>query len=359
MIPYGRQSIDRTDIEALAHVFDTNWLTQGPTVTKFEKKLAQISGAKFAVAVSSGTAALHLAYLAAGIGRNDNGRDEVITTPNTFVATTNMLLATGPRPVFCDIDPVTRNLDQRKIESLITKHTKAIVPVHYSGLPCDMDEILRIAKKHKLIVIEDACQALGSTYKNKQIGSLKSDMTVYSFHPVKAITTGEGGAIVTNSKKYYKRLLLLRSHGITKDKHGFNIMTELGYNYRLTDFQAALGLSQLERLSKFVKSRRVIAARYNRKLKNVPNIILPIESRESAWHLYPIALAGKLRGKNREVINALRENGIGAQWHYPVVYLHPYYKKLGYKKGQCPVAEKFCSNEISLPIYPGLSEKDQ
>ncbi|HEY4515491.1 MAG TPA: UDP-4-amino-4,6-dideoxy-N-acetyl-beta-L-altrosamine transaminase [Candidatus Paceibacterota bacterium] len=357
MIPYGKQSLDESDYESVAKVLRGDWLTQGPTVKEFESELARVSGARFAVAVSSGTAALHIAYLTAGIGKDH----EVITTTNTFVATSNMLLAVGAKPVFCDIDPVMHNIDTKQIEKLITKRTRAIVPVHYSGLPCDMDEILKIARKHKLIVIEDACHALGSAYKGKPIGSLKSDMAVFSFHPVKAITTGEGGAIVTNSKKYYEKLLLLRSHGITKDKAGFNSMIELGYNYRLTDIQAALGLSQIKKLDKFISTRRMIASRYKQALQNLPNIILPGEqaNRLSAWHLYPIALTGKILGKQHEVINKLREQGIGAQWHYPAVYLHPYYRKLGYKKGLCPVAEEFCGNEISLPIFPSLTLRDQ
>src|SRR3990167_2153653 len=226
LIPYGRQTIDADDIRVVVKVLKSNWLTQGPTVKKFEESLAKYCGAKFAVAVSNGTTALHLAYLAAEIGADD----EVITTPNTFVATTNMLIAVGAKPVFCDIRLDNYNIDEAKIEELITAKTKAIVPVHFAGYPCHMDKILSLAKKHNLLVIEDACHALGASYKNKKIGGI-GDMSVFSFHPVKSITTGEGGAILTNNYELYKKLTHLRTHGITKNDKGFNVMTALGYNY--------------------------------------------------------------------------------------------------------------------------------
>ncbi len=231
MIPYGRQQIDKKDMESVIGVLGSDFLTQGPKTKELEEKLARYCGSKYAVLVCNGTAALHLAYLAAGI---KNG-DEVITTPNTFAATSNMLLLLGAKPVFCDIRLDTYNIDESRIEKLINKRTKAIVPVHFAGHPCEMGAILKIAKKHKLIVIEDACHALGAEYKNKKIGGL-GDMTTFSFHPVKSITTGEGGAILTNNENYYHKLLELRSHGIHKDENGFNVMTCLGYNSRLTDF---------------------------------------------------------------------------------------------------------------------------
>src|SRR3989338_338438 len=228
-IPYGRQKIDDNDIKAVVKVLRSDWLTQGPSVKQFEKSLAKYCGAKFAVAVSNCTAALHLAYLAADL----NAGDEVITTPNTFVATSNMLVAVGAKPVFCDIRLDNYNLDETKIEELITPRTKAIVPVHFAGHPCEMDKILGLARKHNLLVIEDACHALGASYKNKRVGCI-GDMSVFSFHPVKSITTGEGGAILTDNPEFYKKLAHLRTHGITKDKNGFNVMTALRYNYRIT-----------------------------------------------------------------------------------------------------------------------------
>ncbi|MEK7068159.1 MAG: DegT/DnrJ/EryC1/StrS family aminotransferase, partial [Patescibacteria group bacterium] len=256
MIPYGHQFIDDSDIKTVTAVLRSDWLTQGPQVRRFEQALAKFCGVKYAVAVSSGTAALHLAYLAVGL----RAGDEAITTPNTFAATANMLLAVGVRPVFGDIRADTYNLDESKIEKLITKKTKAIIPVHFAGQPCAMIYIKNIAKKHNLRVIEDACHALGARYRNTAIGSCKhSDLAVFSFHPVKSITTGEGGAIATNSKTYYEKLLLLRSHGMHKGKDGKNVMIALGYNYRITDIQSALGVSQLKKLASFIKRRHQVA----------------------------------------------------------------------------------------------------
>src|SRR3989339_21811 len=267
-IPYGKQTIDTQDIKTVEATLKSDWLTQGPKIQAFEKALANYCRAKYAVAVSSGTAALHLAYLATGLAHGD----EVITTPNTFVATTNMVLACGAKPVFADIRLDTYNLDETKIETLITPRTKMIVPVHFAGQPAEMSTILRLAKKHQLLVIEDACHALGAEYQNKKIGALGSDMTIFSFHPVKPITTGEGGAIVTNNRKYYAQLLLLRSHGIKKDRRGFNVMTALGYNYRLTDIQSSLGLSQLKKLDRFLTKRRQIVGWYQAELKQISKI---------------------------------------------------------------------------------------
>ena len=285
MLPYGKQHLDGQDIAAVVRVLQSDFLTTGPEISKFEQNVAKFVGAKYAVAVSSGTAALHLAYLVAGLKTGD----EIITTPNTFVATTNMALAVGAKPVFCDIRLDTYNIDEKQIEKLITKRTKAIVPVHFAGQPCDLAKIKRLAVKHRLVVIEDAAHALGAKFKGRPIGSGHGDLAIFSFHPVKAITTGEGGLIVTNNKKYYDRLKLLRSHGVTKDKKGFNVMTELGYNYRLTDFQAALGSSQLKKLTSFIRQRRAAVKVYEKKLKNLP-IILPTEARGnySGWHLYVI-----------------------------------------------------------------------
>ena len=350
MIPYGRQSIDKKDIVAVSAVLKSDWLTQGPKVLEFEKALAKYCSAKFAVAVSSGTAALHLAYSVAGIGEGD----EVITTPNTFVATTNMLLVVGAKPVFCDIRLDIYNLDKNEIEKLITKKTKAIVPVHFAGQPCEMDVILKIAKKYGLLVIEDACHALGAKCKNKKIGSI-SDMTIFSFHPVKSVTTGEGGAVLTNNKNFYKKLILLRSHGVVKDKKGFNVMTALGYNYRLTDIQAALGISQLKKLDKFIQKRHQAVELYEKYLGGNENIILPKELPEncSAWHIYVTRVKNK---KERiPLYNFLKKNDIGVNFHYPPVYSQPYYRENGYKNIFLPNTELYNETAITIPLYSQLS----
>jgi len=353
MIPYGRQSINQDDINEVARVLKSDWLTQGPKIKEFEKSLAEYCGAKYAVAVSSGTAALHLAYLAADLKTGD----EVITTPNTFAATANMLLAVGAKPVFCDIRPDTYNIDEEQIEKYITQKTKAIVPVHFAGHPCEMDKILKTAKKHGLLVIEDACHALGAKYKNKKIGSI-GDMTVFSFHPVKSITTGEGGAVLTNNKNLYNKLVHLRSHGITKDKNGFNVMTVLGYNYRLTDIQATLGLSQMKRLDNFINTRHKIVDWYNQELKNIKEIILPVEllNSRSSWHIYVIRTA-KQETRNK-LAKYLKNNGVGVNFHYPAVYSHPYYKNMGYKNTNLDNTENYHCSCITLPLYPDLKKSD-
>lgn len=348
-IPYGRQSIDNSDIKAVTKVLQSNWLTQGPAVKEFEESLAKYSNAKYAVAVSNGTAALHLAYLAAGFGVGD----EVITTPNTFVATSNMLLTIGAKPVFCDIRLDNHNIDESKIEKLITPKTKAIVPVHFAGHPCDMDKILKIAKKHKLIVIEDACHALGAKYKNKKIGGI-SDMTIFSFHPVKSITTGEGGAILTNNPDFYTKLTHLRTHGITKDANGFNVMTALGYNYRITDIQTALGSNQLKRLDKFIRARQLAYNTYVRELSKVKEVIIPSITREvlSANHLFVIKT--KDPKKRDGLANFLKQNGVGVNFHYPTVYSHPYYRENGYRDMALKNADFYHASCITLPLYVTL-----
>lgn len=353
MIPYGKQSISEKDINDVVETLKSPFLTQGPKVKEFEEKLAKISGAKYAVACSNGTAALHLAYMAIGLGKGD----EIITTPITFVATTNMALVLGAKPVFCDIRVDTSNIDETKIEKLITKRTKAIVPVHLAGEPCEMDTILKIAKKHKLKVIEDGCHALGSFYKKRPIGGI-SHMTVMSFHPVKSITTGEGGAVLTNDKKLYEKLQSLRSHGIHKDKKGFNIMTEMGYNYRITDIQCALGSSQLDRLNSFVEKRNEVAKEYQNLLGNNKNIILPVTQKESlsAWHIYVIRTANE---KDRlPLYNFLKEKGVGVNFHYPTVYSHPYYRKNGYAKTKLKNADIYHKTAITLPIFPLIKKEE-
>jgi len=355
MISYGHQFIDKEDIGAVLAVLKSDWLTQGPKISEFEKALAKYCGAKFVVVCSSGTAALHLAYLAAGLKKGD----EVITTPNTFVATANMILAVGAKPIFCDIRLDTYNIDEKQIKKLITKRTKAIVPVHFAGHPCEMEKISKIAKKRKLLVIEDACHALGAKYKGSKIGSCKySDMAVFSFHPVKSITTGEGGAIITNNEKYYKKLISLRSHGIHKDEKGKNVMTELGYNYRMTDIQAALGVSQLKKLDGFIKKRHSVVNNYKKGLKSVKSIILPQELKNvySGWHIYVIRT---VRSENRDTLaEFLKNNGVGVNFHYPCVYRHPYYKKNGYKDTKCQSAENYHATAITVPLYPALAQED-
>lgn len=368
-LPYGLHWIDEDDIQEVLKVLKSDWITQGPKVKEFEEKLANYCGAKYAVAVSSGTAALHLACLALGVKPGD----EVITSPITFLATSNSVLYCGGKPVFVDIDEKTYNIDVNKIEKNINKNTKGIIPVHFAGQPCDLDRIREIANKYNLWVIEDTAHALGAEYKGKKIGSF-SDLTIFSFHPVKAITTGEGGAITTNNKVLYEKLLMLRTHGVTKDNSKFKMqnaklkgvqwyyeMQELGYNYRITDFQCALGISQLKKLHKFIKRRREIVQIYNEAFKNVKEITTPCEKPnvKSAYHLYVLQIDFKKICKTRrQLFDYMRENNILLQVHYIPVYLQPYYQQLGYKKGICPKAEDFYQREISLPLYPSMRNTD-
>ncbi|OGN22151.1 MAG: UDP-4-amino-4,6-dideoxy-N-acetyl-beta-L-altrosamine transaminase [Candidatus Yanofskybacteria bacterium RIFCSPLOWO2_01_FULL_42_49] len=352
-IPYGRQSIDNDDIKAVVNVLRSDWLTQGPAVKQFEESLAKYCNAKYAVAVSNGTAALHLAYLAADLSAGD----EVITTPNTFAATSNMLLAVGAKPIFCDIRLDNYNLDETKIEKLVTSKTKAIVPVHFGGHPCNMDKILSMAKKHSLLVIEDACHALGASFKNEKVGGI-GDMSVFSFHPVKSITTGEGGAILTNNPKFYKKLAHLRTHGITKDEGGFNVMTALGYNYRITDIQTALGISQLKKLDKFVKARQKIFDIYKKELAGVKEVFTPSLAKNSVSSNHLFVIRTKDPTKRNPLANFLKQNGIGVNFHYPTVYSHPYYRKNGYKDVKLANADLYHNSCITLPLYVTL-EKSQ
>ena len=363
-IPYGHQTIGEDDIQAVVEVLRSDFLTTGPYVEEFENKVAEYVGAKYAVAVSNGTAALHVACLAAGIKEGD----EVITTPITFAASSNCVLYCGGTPVFADIDEKTYNIDPEDIRRKITPRTKAIIPVHFTGQPCDMDAIYQIAKEHNLLVIEDAAHALGAEYKGKKIGSI-SDMTTFSFHPVKPITTAEGGMVVTNDKKLYERLKLFRSHGITReeclmepkdDSEGgwYYQQLELGYNYRLTDVQAALGSSQMKKLDAFIQKRCEIVEEYDKAFANNPNIRTPyvLDGVMSGWHLYIIQVLNKNR---KEVFEELRKAGIGVNVHYIPVYKHPYYQKHGYNEVCCENAEELYKNMISLPIHPGLTKEQQ
>ena len=361
MIPYGRQTIEEDDIQAVVDVLRSDYLTTGPKIAEFEKMVADYVGAKYAVAISNGTSALHAACFAAGIQPGD----EVITTPLTFAASSNCVLYCGGTPVFADVDPQTYNIDPEDIRRKITDKTKAIIAVHLAGQPCDMDEIHKIAKEHDLLVIEDGAHALGSVYKGKKVGTL-SDMTTFSFHPVKPITTGEGGMIVTDNEEFYQKMMLFRSHGITRDE---NLMTrndgpwfyqqlDLGYNYRITDIQCALGCSQMKKLDRFLARRKEIVARYNEAFADCENIIIPYQlpETESGWHLYIVQVKNCDR---RKVFEALREQGIAVNVHYIPVYKHPYYQEHGYKDVHCRNAEEVYSHIISLPLYPTLTEEQQ
>ncbi len=359
-LSYGKQWLDKNDIKAVVNVLKTDWLTQGPKVEEFEKRVAQYCGAKYAVAVSSGTAALELAYLVGGIGKGD----EVITTPLTFTATCSALVHYGGRPVFVDIKEDSFSINPEEIEKKITKKTKAIVPVDFAGIPCDYDEISKIAKRNKLLIIEDASHALGSLYKGKKIGRL-ADMTVFSFHPVKGITTGEGGMVLTDNKKFYEKLKILRHHGIVKkpEKGGWYYDIETpGFNFRITDFQCALGLTQLKKLGKFIKRRREIVARYNKAFKDIEEIITPQEKSyvKSAWHIYPVQLKlERLKATRKKIFDYLRKQGIGVQVHYIPLHLISFYKKrFGYRTGDFPIAENYYKRAITLPLFPKMTDSD-
>ena len=359
-IPYATQWIENDDIEAVVSALKSTNLTQGPLVDSFEKKVADYCGAKYAVAVNSGTSALHIACLAAGISVGD----EVITSPITFVASANCILCCGGRPIFADILDDTINIDPQEIKKKLTSKTKAIIPVHFTGNPCDLEEINQIACEKNLIVIEDAAHALGAEYEGAKIGAGKfSDMTIFSFHAVKHITTGEGGMVLTNNEELYERLKFHRSHGITRDQKYLNKnngiwyyeMHKLGYNYRLTDIQCALGISQLKKLDRFVLRRREIAYKYNEAFRNFDRVAILKETPQakSSYHLYVIMVKNR-----RSIFDKMREGGIIVNVHYIPAYLHPYYQQLGYQSGLCPNAETYYQGAITLPLYPKMSDED-
>ncbi|WP_018781146.1 UDP-4-amino-4,6-dideoxy-N-acetyl-beta-L-altrosamine transaminase [Bacillus pseudomycoides] len=363
-LPYGKQSIDEDDIQVVINVLKSDFITTGPTIKQFENQVAAYVGAKYAVAFSSGTAALHGACFAAGISNDD----EVITTSMTFAASSNCVLYQGGVPVFTDIKSDTYNIDPNLIKDKITNKTKAIIPVHFTGQPVELEKISKIAQEYNLTVIEDAAHALGATYKKKKIGSI-SDMTMFSFHPVKHITTGEGGIITTNNEYYYQKLLQFRTHGITRnpnnltENHGpwYYEMQFLGYNYRMTDIQAALGLSQLQKLDSFIAKRKQYVSMYNMALKDLPEVILPkqLDHVDSSWHLYIIQLnLPMLKVDRKEIFQALQQENIGVNVHYIPIHLQPYYQKLGYQKGICPNAEKLYESIITLPLFSEMSEQD-
>lgn len=363
-LPYGKQQIDEQDIAAVVKVLRGNFLTTGPEIDEFERKVADYVGAEYAVAFSNGTAALHGACFAAGIGEGD----EVITTPMTFAASANCVLYQNATVVFADIDPLTYNIDPEAIAGKITNHTKAIIPVHFTGQPVDLDAIHEIAKEHNLIVIEDAAHAIGASYKGRKIGSI-SDMTMFSFHPVKHVTTGEGGIISTNNKSFYEKLIQFRSHGITREpsklqeNHGpwYYEMQFLGFNYRMTDIQAVLGTSQMDKLDMFVAKRREIVNTYNQSFGDMNEIIIPYQSSdgESSWHLYVVKLnLALLNGTRKEIFEALRQHNIGVNVHYIPVHLLPYYQDLGYERGSLPNSEQLYDEIITLPLFPAMGVED-
>ena len=357
-ISYGKQFIGDDDIQIVIDTLRSPFLTQGPKVTEFEQAVANYVGVKYAVAFSNGTAALHGACYAAGIGKGD----EVITSPITFAASANCVRYVGGTVTFADIDKDTYNIDPAKIRENITAKTKAIIPVDFSGQSVEIDEIMEIAKEHNLVVIEDGAHSLGASYKGRKVGQV-ADMTMFSFHPVKPVTTGEGGIIVTNNETYYKNLLKFRSHGIEPTPYAveqgawYYEMTDLGYNYRMTDLQAALGVSQLKKIDTFISKRRMIAFKYDEAFKDVDQIVTPkqLADTQSGWHLYSIQLQGVDR---KEVFNAMRAVNIGVHVHYIPVYWHPYYRNLGYEKGLCPIAEAWYENALTLPIHPQLTDEN-
>lgn len=363
MISYSTQDINEADIKAIVAVLRSGWITQGPAIERFEKALAKKTRAKFAVAFNSGTAALHAAYFAAGAGKGD----EVIVPALTFAATANAALYLGAKPVFADVDSLTGSIDSKDAAKKVTKKTKILVVVDYAGRPAALRECRALARKHGLVFIEDGAQSLGARYNGKSVGT-HADMTMFSFHPVKSITTGEGGVIVTDSEKFSRLLKLFRSHGITRDAHFVEEKDEgpwhqemhaLGHNYRITDIQAALGESQLKRLDSFITKRRAAARRYPALLKNISELTLPPQDTvhiQSAWHLYSVHVPSHGRKK---IFEALRAAGIGVQVHYLPVYLHPFYRKLGYKKGLCPNAERFYASEISIPLFARITPAQQ
>jgi len=366
-LPYGRQWIDEDDIAAVVNVLRGEWLTQGPTVEAFEADLAKSASARFAVAFSNGTTALHAACAALGLGPGD----EVITTPITFTASANCVRYVGATPMLVDIEAKTATIDPARIEAAIGPKTRAIIPVHYAGQPARMAEIGAIAKRHGLAVIEDAAHALGATFGGSPIGSCShSDMAMYSFHPVKHVTTGEGGAITTNDEKLRDALRLFRSHGITRDPALLHTPSPgpwyqeqilLGHNFRLTDIQAALGRSQLAKLGRFVARRREIAARYDALFAPVRGVepVGRLDGTEHAFHLYVVRIDFAGLGKTRgEVMTTLRERGIGTQVHYVPVHMHPSYADRGWGPGSFPVSEAFYAEALSLPMFPAMQDAD-
>ncbi|HZR56172.1 MAG TPA: UDP-4-amino-4,6-dideoxy-N-acetyl-beta-L-altrosamine transaminase [Terriglobales bacterium] len=364
LLPYGRQSIEESDIEAVVEILRSDWLTTGPKISEFEEAVAEHVGAKYAVSFSSGTAALHGAAFAAGL---ENG-DEAITSPLTFVATANCVLYQGAIPVLADVSPDTLNIDPEEIDKRITPRTKAILAVDYAGHPADLNSILQLTNRNGLIVIEDACHALGAEYQGRKVGGI-AHMTIFSFHPVKHITTGEGGMVTTDDAAYAEKLRRFRNHGINSDarqrqneRQWHYEMVSLGFNYRLTDIACALGIQQLKRLEVNLARRRQIAAKYDAAFREIPSVLCPAvrSNVNPSWHLYPIRLQSEeLFADREEVFRALRAENIGVNVHYIPVHLHPYYREqFGYKGGEFPVAESAYERLISLPMFHAMSDDD-
>jgi perosamine synthetase len=364
LLPYGRQSIDEDDILAVVETLRSDWLTTGPKVNEFEEAFAAHVGAGFAVAFSSGTAALHGAVFAAGIEPGD----DAITSPLTFAATANCILYQGGRPVFADVREDTLNIGPERVAKCITPRTKALLPVDYAGHPADLDELHQIADDHGLTVIEDACHALGAEHRGRRVGSI-SHMTVFSFHPVKHLTTGEGGMVTTDNLRFAETLRKFRNHGISSGARERQAqgqwqyeMVLLGFNYRLTDIACALGLRQLSKLEKNLARRREIAGKYTEALRALPGVLPPVVRTEvrPAWHLYPLRLElASLSVSRAEIYQALRAENIGVNVHYIPVHLHPYYReRFGYKHGDYPVAEAAYESLISLPMFHGMGDRD-
>ncbi|MDZ8189551.1 MAG: UDP-4-amino-4,6-dideoxy-N-acetyl-beta-L-altrosamine transaminase [Nostoc sp. ChiSLP02] len=372
-IPYGRQDINQEDIDAVIAVLRSDWITQGPSIERFEQAVANYCNVKYAVAVSSATAALHIACLAAGLGEGDF----LWTSPNTFVASANCGLYCNAKVDFVDIDANTYNLSVDELESKLAKAQKqgclpkVLVPVHFAGQSCEMEKIAVLSQQYNFKIIEDASHAIGGRYQKKPVGCCEfSDMTVFSFHPVKIITTGEGGMVLTNQEELYQKLIRLRSHGITRnpdlmqgESYGswYYEQLELGFNYRMTDIQAALGTSQMQRLDEFVERRCFLANRYHQLLQDLP-LMLPWQHPDtnSSWHLYVIRLkVDKINKTHRQVFEELRKAGIGVNLHYIPVHLQPYYQNIGFKWGDYLQAEHYYQETISIPIYYGMTEEVQ
>ena len=364
---YGKQTIEDDDIKAVVDTLKSPLITCGPKVDELEKELCEYTGARYAVAVSNGTAALHCACIAAGIGSGD----EVITTPMTFAASANCALYCGARPVFADINPETYNIDPDSIRKCITSRTKAIIAVDFTGQVVEADEIRKICDEYGLLFIEDAAHSIGSSYNGTKVGNI-ADITTFSFHPVKTITGGEGGAVLTNDENLYNKISLAHTHGITHDEAMMKDLPHegmwyyeqisLGYNYRMTDFQAALLISQLGKLERFKKRRKEIVDYYDSELKNVDGIIIQkeIEQSDTCRHLYIIRLdENVLSCTRREFFDEMGSRGVQPQVHYVPVYWFPYYQKLGYKKGLCPNAEEVYKGIMSIPLYPSLTEEEK
>jgi perosamine synthetase len=367
LLPYGRQSVEDADVQAVVKVLKSDWLTTGPKIGEFEERFAAWIGARHAVSFSSGTAALHGAAFAAGLGPGD----EAITTPMTFCATANCILYQGATPVFADVSPDTLNLDpgavSRKLSAPASSRLKAIIAVDYAGHPAALDELGQLAKTHGALLIEDACHALGAEFRGKRVGSI-ADMTVFSFHPVKHLTTGEGGMVATNDARLAETLRCFRNHGIcseARERHEsgywFYEMVLLGFNYRLTDIACALGLSQLERLTANLKRRREIAAQYAEAFRDLPAIIIPAvrDGIVPAWHIYPVRLKLELLAKGRaEIFRALRAENIGVNVHYIPVHQHPYYRERFNTEARYSVAEDAYERLISLPMFHSMTAQD-